>query len=182
MDLKKSYINNKIKDYYIQQKYNKKTQKDIIYEKYLEKSLKEKRIEYKKKEYIEICKKDKIYKIIYNLNKRTEDFFKKSRYKNKINHESMLGCTPEELKKHLESLFEDKMTFDNYPEWEVDDFPLESLKLSGSPVGLPKKVDHIIPLSSIDFDKYYEMEKVLHYTNLQPLWLKENRSKGSKII
>ncbi len=49
MDLKKSYINNKIKDYYIQQKYNKKTQKDIIYEKYLEKSLKEKRIEYKKK-------------------------------------------------------------------------------------------------------------------------------------
>ncbi len=115
----------------------------------------------KKKEYIEICKKDKIYKIIYNLNKRTEDFFKKSRYKNKINHESMLGCTPEELKKHLESLFEDKMTFDNYHEWEVD---------------------HIIPLSSIDFDKYYEMEKVIHYTNLQPLWLKENRSKGSKII
>ncbi len=159
MDVNKNFIKDKIKNYYIEKKYNKKTQNDIIYKKYLEKSLKEKKIEYKKKEYIEICQKDKIYKIIYNLNKRTEDFFKSSRYKKGINHESMLGCTPDEFRKYLESLFKDGMTFDNYPEWEID---------------------HIIPLSSNDFDKYYEMKKVLHYTNLQPLWLKENRSKGSK--
>lgn len=41
-------------------------------------------------------------------------------------------------------------------------------------------IDHIIPLSSAKTEE--EVYKLCHYTNLQPLWAKENLSKGNKII
>jgi hypothetical protein len=73
----------------------------------------------------------------------------------------MIGCTPQFLKEHLEKQFKDGMNWENYGlyGWHID---------------------HIIPLSSAeDEDGVY---KLCHYTNLQPLWAKENLSKGSKII
>ena len=61
-----------------------------------------------------------------------------------------LGCTYQELKEHLESLFQPGMTWDNhsYYGWHID---------------------HIIPLSKGGTN---------HYTNLQPLWAKDNLNKG----
>jgi hypothetical protein len=55
----------------------------------------------------------------------------------------------------------DNMTFDNHGEWEVD---------------------HIIPVSSFDFKDYNNVLKCFNYTNLQPLWKKENREKSNKIL
>jgi hypothetical protein len=41
-------------------------------------------------------------------------------------------------------------------------------------------LDHIKPLSSAK--SIEEMESLCHYTNLQPLWWRDNLSKSDKII
>lgn len=69
----------------------------------------------------------------------------------------MLGYSSDELKKHLESLFEDGMSWDNYGEWHID---------------------HIIPVAYFDPDT--EVSIVNSLDNLQPLWAEENLSKGKK--
>jgi hypothetical protein len=71
---------------------------------------------------------------------------------------SDLGCSIAELKIHLESLFELGMTWDNYGEWHID---------------------HIKPLSSFDLSIPEQFKDACHYTNLQPLWAKDNLIKGN---
>jgi hypothetical protein len=71
-----------------------------------------------------------------------------------------LGCTVEELKKHLETHFQPGMTWDNYGEWHVD---------------------HKIPLSSFDLSNPVEFKKSCHYTNLQPLWALDNIRKSDTL-
>jgi hypothetical protein len=65
------------------------------------------------------------------------------------------------LKKYLESKFKDGMT------WKKR--------------GLIH-IDHIIPCASFDLKDPKQQVKCFHYTNLQPLWAKENLSKGAKIL
>jgi len=71
----------------------------------------------------------------------------------------LLGCTPTYLKEYLESRFTDGMTWDNYGKWHVD---------------------HIEPCDSFDFTKEAAQRACFHYTNLQPLWAKDNIRKGNK--
>ena len=75
---------------------------------------------------------------------------------------SLAGCTMEELKAHIESKFEDGMSWEN---WALDGWHL----------------DHIIPCSSFDLTIEEEQKKCFHYTNLQPLWAKDNLSKHNKL-
>jgi len=71
-----------------------------------------------------------------------------------------LGCSIEELKRHLESQFAEGMSWDNYGKWHID---------------------HIKPLSSFNLTKAEELKKACHFSNLQPLWAKDNLKKGNKI-
>jgi hypothetical protein len=73
----------------------------------------------------------------------------------------LIGCSAEQLKKHLESKFKQGMSWSNYGKWHID---------------------HILPCASFDLSKPEEQRKCFHYTNLQPLWAKENLSKGNRII
>ncbi len=103
-------------------------------------------------------REDPIFKFKHNVRHLIYNSFK--RYENggwckSKQTEEMLGCTMEEFIQHLKSQFKQGMTIENHGEWEID---------------------HIIPLSSANTKE--EIEKLNHYTNLQPLWLRENRSKG----
>ena len=70
-----------------------------------------------------------------------------------------LGCTISELKRYLESKFQSGMTWDNYGlyGWHID---------------------HIKPLASFDLNDRKQLLEACHYTNLQPLWAKDNLIKS----
>lgn len=74
-----------------------------------------------------------------------------------------LGCSIQELKKYLELKFLPGMLWENYgygdDKWHID---------------------HIKPLSKFDLTIRKQFLEACHYTNLQPLWQKDNISKGSK--
>ena len=73
----------------------------------------------------------------------------------------LLGCTPEALWSHLESQFQAGMTRNNYGRggWHVD---------------------HKMPCVSFNLEDPEHQKKCFHYTNLQPLWEKENIKKGCR--
>jgi hypothetical protein len=72
----------------------------------------------------------------------------------------MCGCTTIKFIAHFEGLFDKRMTWHNYGEWSVD---------------------HIFPLSAIDPNLEEQIFAGFHYSNLRPLWLKENLRKGRKV-
>lgn len=98
-------------------------------------------------------------KLAASIRSRIHDCVK-FEYKSK-HTEELLGISIKELKKYLERMFKEGMTWENYGQWHID---------------------HIIPLSSFDLTKTEEQEKAFHYTNLQPLWAKENLQKHAKIL
>lgn len=74
-----------------------------------------------------------------------------------------LGCTVTELKFYLEGKFKDGMTWNNHGNngWHID---------------------HEIPLSLFDLTNREQFLQAVHYTNLQPMWAKENISKGNRLV
>ena len=77
--------------------------------------------------------------------------------------QKLLGASFEETRQHIENLWQEGMTWENYGlhGWHID---------------------HIIPLSSFDLTNEEEQIKAFHYTNLQPLWAKDNLQKGNRIL
>lgn len=72
-----------------------------------------------------------------------------------------VGCTKEELRLHLQSLFLEGMSWDNYGNWHID---------------------HIVPISSFNLGIDNNIYKAMNYTNLQPLWAQDNLSKSNKML
>lgn len=77
----------------------------------------------------------------------------------------LFGCTSVELKRHLESLFTEGMSWSNWGRgrgcWNID---------------------HIIPLAAFDMRDREQRHKANHYSNLRPLWYEENAKKGAALI
>jgi hypothetical protein len=73
----------------------------------------------------------------------------------------LVGCDFEFLLSYIEEKFVGGMNWDNYGYygWHID---------------------HIIPLSSAKNEE--EIRKLYHYTNLQPLWFKDNLKKSNNLL
>ena len=76
---------------------------------------------------------------------------------------TLIGCSISDLRKHLEMQFKPGMTWDNHSVhgWHID---------------------HILPCKHFDLTDPEQQKVCFHYTNLQPMWAKDNLSKGDKII
>jgi hypothetical protein len=72
-----------------------------------------------------------------------------------------LDCSIEYLKRYLESKFQPGMSWDNRGRhgWYID---------------------HIKPLNSFNLADSCQFKLACHYTNLQPLWARDNMAKGDK--
>ena len=73
----------------------------------------------------------------------------------------LLGCSYSHAKDHLEKQFQPGMTWENHGTWHVD---------------------HMMPCNSFDLEDPEQQRRCFHYTNLQPMWGKENISKGDSIL
>lgn len=182
----KNSVLNRSKNYYIKNKekcreYQKKWReenkelckkwreenKDKIKEDRIKRSKTEKYIK-KRKERLKRTHKNKYendlqYKLRHLLRRRVGKVFKKNKIIKSENTLNLLGCSLDELKKHIESQFKEGMTWENHGlyGWHLD---------------------HIIPCSAFDLTDPEQQKKCFNYKNLQPLWAKDNLLKGSKII
>lgn len=73
-----------------------------------------------------------------------------------------LGYTAQDLARHVESAFQDGMTWDNYGEWHLD---------------------HIKPLAAFSYESTdcLQFKAAWGLDNLQPLWAKDNLAKGARL-
>ncbi len=99
------------------------------------------------------------YRIKDNLRRRINYAIKHSK-KSKSTAE-LLGCTLQEFKQYIENLWQKGMSWDNYEKfgWHLD---------------------HIKPCASFDLTDIEQQKLCFHYSNIQPLWAKDNWSKGSR--
>jgi hypothetical protein len=102
---------------------------------------------------------DSLFKLKIYVRNRIGFYLKKNSITKRSETFKVIGCTPQELKIHLEQKFINGMSWDNQGEWHID---------------------HIIPLSSAQTEE--ELYKLCHFTNLQPMWALDNIKKGSKIL
>jgi len=102
-------------------------------------------------------KEDVIFNIKRSLRIRLCKFLKSRNWKKTNTTMELVGCTPDELRKHLEEQFKKDMSWDNRSDWHID---------------------HIVPLCSAKSEE--DLYELCHYTNLQPLWAKDNLIKGGR--
>lgn len=174
-DKNKEYKENN-KDYYFE--YNKiyrennKERLDSYAYKWREENkeeVKSKRAAYYQENKEEIKKKSNLY---IKEKMKTDSLFKLTRgirslillsFKNQFTEKSkrtteILGCSFEEFKIYLESMFDENMNWDNQ--------------------GIYWHMDHIKPISLASKKK--EVYELNHYTNFQPLYWKDNLTKSNK--
>ena len=101
---------------------------------------------------------DPDFKVLHNLRARIRGAIK-GNCKGGSTPE-LLGCSIQEVRKHLESQFTEGMSWDNYGKWHVD---------------------HIIPCAAFDLKSPEKQKECFNYTNLQPLWAYDNLCKGAKL-
>jgi hypothetical protein len=74
---------------------------------------------------------------------------------------ALVGCSPASFRQHIESQFIQGMTWNNRAEWHLD---------------------HKLPCASFDLTDPAQQLECFHYSNIQPLWGRENQRKSAKVL
>lgn len=172
---KRYYIKNKQKIIEFQKKYHRGDRWKLYLKKYRElksaqnpkikkvpdsfQTIKDKRNayrrEYRRKKRID----DVYYRLVTSLRKRLHMVIKGNQKSGSAIKD--LGCTISELKLYIEAQFKEGMSWSNYGyyTWHID---------------------HRKPLASFNLDDREQFLQAVHYTNLQPMWWRENILKSNK--
>lgn len=106
-------------------------------------------------------KNDKNFAIKMRLSSRIRTAVKNQYSEKAFSTIELLGCTIEQFTTYFKSKFKPDMTWEAFMNGEIH-------------------IDHIKPCALFDLTQESEQQKCFHYTNLQPLWAKDNLSKGAK--
>lgn len=74
----------------------------------------------------------------------------------------LLGCSYSAFKMHIESQFREGMTWEAVCDGRIH-------------------LDHRFPIAAFDITKPKEQRRCFHFTNIQPLWAKDNLAKGARV-
>lgn len=107
-------------------------------------------------------------KIRHNLQSRMLTAIKLNGSRKNTGTTTLLGCSIQELKLHIESKFQHGMSWLNYGVYRLGE-------------DMTWHIDHIIPCAAFDLTDPEQQKKCFHYTNLQPLWAVDNIVKGDKV-
>jgi hypothetical protein len=101
-----------------------------------------------------------VVRLIKNLRRRVHHVISSDR---KSGHTlELLGCSTDQFLGHLEIRFQEGMTWENYgPVWHMD---------------------HVRPCASFDLRDPKQQRECFGWRNYQPLFAKDNLSKGAKIV
>jgi len=107
-------------------------------------------------------KNDPSYRISLSLRKSVCRYVKQK----SVRTFDLVGCSPDELRQHLEAQWTEGMSWDNY-----------GVYVKGEP--MKWHIDHIIPCDSFDLTNETEQAECFHYSNLQPMWGIDNIRKSN---
>ena len=132
--------------------------------KFRENSNKEELREYYRKYQNRLNKEDVNHRLAGSLRALIRSALKRNATRKSKKTFELIGCSINELKKHLKKQFEKSMSWENYGDWHID---------------------HIVPIDY--FKKNFDLKDVsaqkiaFNYHNLQPMWASENMSKRNKV-
>jgi superfamily II DNA helicase RecQ len=105
---------------------------------------------------------DPIFRLTSALRARVRAAIKNQSGEKAFKTKELIGCEVQFLTKHIEFLWEEGMSWDNY--------------------GLGKGkwvIDHIIPCIKFNLLDPEQQKQCFHYSNMQPLWWEENAAKAA---
>jgi len=101
-------------------------------------------------------------RLMWLLRSRVNGAIKKNLGEKAAKTITLIGCSVQKAREHLEEQFKPDMDWENHGSvWEID---------------------HIIPVSHFDLTIPEEQMAAFNYTNLQPLYWRENRIKSNRIM
>lgn len=100
---------------------------------------------------------DPMFRFISQTRQAIRKSIRKMGYRKSGTTSRILGCDWAQFRKHIEAQFLKGMSWENRSEWHID---------------------HIVPISSASSQE--DVLRLNHFTNLRPLWARDNCAKSSK--